>query len=309
LKKKKSDLRKKDLGKRKKLKRKILEPHEAVRQMPIPAFFTSIFSKTSHFCDIVRVLKDEFNPLKTHMENTRTALVTGAGVGIGKGVALALAREGYNVVVADINEERGRQVADEIGQLGARALAVKCDVSSATEVEQMFAWAVQEFGRIDVLVNNAGIYPFVAFENMQEADWDKVMDVNLKGVFFCTKEAVKVMPEGGRIINISSIASMMGFAGLTHYCASKGAVNGMIRALALEMAPKKITVNAVAPGAIQTPGAQMAEEQEKQTLTSIPLKRMGQPEDIANAVVFLASEKSSYITGQVIVVDGGWTVQ
>lgn len=243
------------------------------------------------------------------MDNKKTAIVTGAGVGIGRGIALAMAREGYNVVVADIDEENGKQVSGELAALGTKSLAVKCDVSNAADVERLFARAAEEFGKVDVLVNNAGIYPFVAFEKMQESDWDKVMDVNLKSIFLCSKEALKTMPEGGRIIDISSVASMMGFAGLVHYCATKGGVNGMVRALALEMAPKNITVNAVAPGAIQTPGAQMSEEVTNQTLTMIPLARMGQPEDIANAVVFLASEKSSYITGQVIVVDGGWTVR
>lgn len=240
------------------------------------------------------------------MDNKKTAIVTGAGVGIGRGIAVAMAQEGYDVVVADIDEENSRKVADELAAFGSKSLAVKCDVSNAADVERLFALTAEEFGKVDVLVNNAGIYPFVAFEKMQESDWDKVMDVNLKSIFLCSKEALKTMPEGGRIIDISSVASMMGFAGLVHYCATKGGVNGMVRALALEMAPKNITVNAVAPGAIQTPGAQMSEEVTNQTLTMIPLARMGQPEDIANAVVFLASEKSSYITGQVIVVDGGW---
>ncbi|MDA3815013.1 MAG: SDR family NAD(P)-dependent oxidoreductase [Patescibacteria group bacterium] len=243
------------------------------------------------------------------MENKKTAVVTGAGVGIGKGIALALAKEGYDVVVSDINQENCQQVADEISKVGARSLALKCDVSNSDDVRELFVNSVNEFGKIDVLVNNAGIYPFISFEKIEEADWNRVMDVNMKGVFLCSKEAARIMPEGGNIINISSIASIQGFSGLVHYCASKSGVNGMIRALALELAPKKITVNAVAPGAIQTPGAQMSEENQKQIIAGIPLARIGQPEDIANAVVFLASEKSSYITGQVIVVDGGWTVQ
>lgn len=243
------------------------------------------------------------------MENKKTAIVTGAGAGIGKGIAHALAQEGYNVVVVDLSDENAKQVADELSLLGIKSLAVKCDVSSAKDVERLFAQTVKEFGKVNVLINNAGIYPFVPFEKMQEEDWDKVINVNLKSIFLTCKEALKTMPEGGRIINISSIASIIGFSGLTHYCASKGAINGMIRSLALELAPKNITVNAVAPGAIKTPGAQSSEEIEKQTVSKIPIKRMGQPEDIANAVVFLASEKSSYITGQVIVVDGGWTIQ
>ncbi|MCX6765829.1 MAG: SDR family NAD(P)-dependent oxidoreductase [Candidatus Moranbacteria bacterium] len=243
------------------------------------------------------------------MKNKKTAIVTGAGVGIGRGIALALAEEGYNVVVVDIDQENCQKVADELAKLSTKSLAVKCDVSVSADVAQLFSQTAQEFGQVDVLVNNAGIYPFVSFEKMKESDWDKVIDVNLKSIFLCSKEASAIMPEGGRIINISSIASLMGFSGLVHYCASKGGVNGMTRALALEMASRKITVNAIAPGAIQTPGAQMTEGDKKQTITKIPLVRIGQPEDIANAVVFLASEKSSYITGQVIVVDGGWIVQ
>jgi 3-oxoacyl-[acyl-carrier protein] reductase len=244
-----------------------------------------------------------------HMQKQKIALVTGAGLGIGKGIALALAKEGYAVVASDINEEYGTQTAKEVEALGTKALFIKCDISDASQVKSLFAQVQAVFGQLDVLVNNAGIYPFVSFVDMQESDWDRVMNVNMKGVFFCTKEAVKIMPEGGRIVDVSSIASIQGFAGLVHYCASKGGVNGMVRALALELAPRKITVNAVAPGAIATPGAQMPEENMQQTLAAIPLARMGQSEDIAHAVVFLASEKASYITGQVLVVDGGWTIQ
>ena len=144
---------------------------------------------------------------------------------------------------------------------------------------------------------------------MKESDWDRVIDVNLKSVFLCTQAAIKEMKEGGKIINISSIASLIGFEGLVHYCASKGGLNAMVRALALELAPRKINVNAVAPGGIDTPGAASSEEAKKQTIAMVPLKKLGTPEDIANAVVFLASEKSNYITGQTIVVDGGWTLR
>lgn len=135
------------------------------------------------------------------------------------------------------------------------------------------------------------------------------MDVNLKGIFLTSQAVSKVLPEGGRIINISSIASLVGFQGLTHYCASKGGVNGFTRALALELAFKNITVNSVAPGAIETPGAQMSEEVKQQTISNIPLQRIGKPEDIAHMVTFLASDKSSYITGQTFVVDGGWVLK
>ncbi len=239
----------------------------------------------------------------------KVAIVTGAKCGIGFGIALALAKEGCNVAMGDIDQAGCEKSAAEVEKLGVKTMAIACDVSKKDEVENLVSKTVKEFGKLDILVNNAGIYPFVPFEKMEESDWDKVMNVNLKSIFLCSKEASKIMPEGGRIINISSIASIVGFEGLVHYCASKGGVNGMIRALALEMAKKKITVNGVAPGAIQTPGAQSSEEVQKGTIAMIPLARMGQPEDIANAVVFLASDKSSYITGQIIVVDGGWTVR
>ncbi|MDD4271672.1 MAG: SDR family NAD(P)-dependent oxidoreductase [Patescibacteria group bacterium] len=240
----------------------------------------------------------------------KTAIVTGAGKGIGRGIATALAQTGYNVIVSDISQKDCENTAEELKKTGANAKAVKCDVSDKDQVAELFSQTAKEFGQVDVLVNNAGIYPFKPFEQMEETDWDKVMDVNLKSVFLCSKEAVKVMTAGGRIINISSVAAFIGFEGLVHYCASKGGVNGMIRALALELAPKKITVNAVAPGAIETPGASQPDEKIKQqTISMIPAARMGQPEDIANAVVFLASDKSDYITGQTIIVDGGWTLR
>ncbi|MFA6254603.1 MAG: SDR family NAD(P)-dependent oxidoreductase [Patescibacteria group bacterium] len=249
------------------------------------------------------------------LEN-KVAIVTGARRGIGQAIALALAQEKCNVVVSDIDQNDCKKVAEELEKLGVKALAVKCDVSKKLEVEELFKKTMKEFGQLDILVNNAGIFPFVPFAEMKESDWDKVIDVNLKSVFLCSQEAVKIMSAGGRIINTSSIASFVGFEGLVHYCASKGGINSMIRALALELAPRKITVNAVAPGAIDTPGASQpdqprtaAEAARKQTIAMIPLSRMGQPEDIANAVVFLSSEKASYITGQTIIVDGGWTLR
>ena len=246
----------------------------------------------------------------------KTALVTGASKGIGRGIALALAKEGYNLVIADIDQAALSAVAGEINASGVKVLPVKCDVSRQSEVDKMMKKITAEFGKLDILVNNAGIYPFMPFMKMTEADWDRVMSVNLKSVFLCSQAAAKIMPEGGRIIDISSVAAFIGFSGLVHYCASKGGINAMIRALALALAEKKITVNAVAPGAINTPGASQpdqpraaAEESRKQTIAMIPLARMGEPEDIAEAVVFLASDKASYITGQTIIVDGGWTLR
>jgi 3-oxoacyl-[acyl-carrier protein] reductase len=241
----------------------------------------------------------------------KIAIVTGSARGIGRGIAEELAREGCNIVIADLNQQKDCEpAADEIRKMGVEAIGVGCDVSKKSDVENLINKTLEKFGRIDILVNNAGIYPFKPFLEMQEGDWDKVISINLKSNFLCSQEAAKRMTEGGRIISISSVASLIGFVGLTHYCASKGGINALVRAMALELASKKITVNAVAPGAIQTPGASGgSEEQTKQTIALIPAARMGLPADIANAVAFLASDKSDYITGQVIVVDGGWTLR
>ncbi|MDO8668939.1 MAG: SDR family NAD(P)-dependent oxidoreductase [Candidatus Buchananbacteria bacterium] len=246
----------------------------------------------------------------------KVAIVTGAKQGIGYGIALALAKEGCQVVVSDLSQTDCEKAAAKIKKAGVKTLAVKCDVSKKKEVDNLITKTIKEFKRLDILVNNAGIFPFVSFDKMTEADWDKVIDTNLKSVFLCCQSAVKAMKAGGRIINISSIASFVGFEGLVHYCASKGGINALVRALALELASRKINVNAVAPGAINTPGAKQpdqpktkSEELVKQTITMIPLGRMGEPKDIANAVVFLASNMADYITGQTIIVDGGWTLR
>ncbi len=241
----------------------------------------------------------------------KIAIVTGAKQGIGLGIAIALAKEGCNIVVSDLEQDGCEKAAKEIEKLGVKALPVACDVSKKEMVDEMIAKTIKEFGKLDILVNNAGIYPFVPFKDMTEGDWDKVIDVNLKSMFLCCHAASKEMKSGGKIVNISSIASLVGFNGLVHYCASKGGVNGMTRAMALELAEQKINVNAVAPGAIETPGAStgMTEESKKGTISLIPWGRMGAPEDIANAVAFLASDKADYITGQVLTVDGGWVLR
>lgn len=245
------------------------------------------------------------------MFKNKTAIITGAGQGIGYGIALALAKEGCNVVVSDINQETCDKAAKDFAGFGGKALAIKCDVSNKSEVDNLVAKTMENFGRLDILVNNAGVYPFKPFSQMTETDWDRVMNVNLKSMFLCSQAAANAMKVGSKIVNISSIAAFVGFEGLTHYCASKGGVSSFTRALALELAPKKININAVAPGAIDTPGATgvSTEEIKKQTIAAIPWGRMGLAEDIANAVVFLASEKADYITGQTIIVDGGWTLR
>jgi 3-oxoacyl-[acyl-carrier protein] reductase len=243
----------------------------------------------------------------------KVAIVTGAGQGIGKEIALSLAREGAKVVVSDITDKI-YDVVKEIEGLGSQALAIKTDVSNSKQTEELTKNTIDKFGRIDILVNNAGIYPFKSFLEMKEEDWDKVLNINLKGVFNCTKAVTPMMVKQkyGKIVNIASIAgTRVGYLGLTHYCASKAGIAGFTKALALELSSYKINVNAIAPGAIETPGANgtMDEKTRKGFIESVPLKRFGQPIDIANLAVFLASDESSYITGECIVVDGGLTNQ
>lgn len=242
----------------------------------------------------------------------KVAIVTGAGQGIGKGIALELAREGAKVVVSDIDQEHIDETVKEIKKLGVDAIGVKADVSSSAEVEQMVRKVLVQFKTVGILVNNAGIYPFMPFTEMKEEQWDKVMAVNLKGCFNCTKAvaATMIKQKSGKIVNITSIAGgVVGFPNLAHYCASKGGILGFTRGVALDLAPYKINVNAIAPGAIRTPGTAGSEDMMKQIEQMIPLKRIGEPNDIAKAVTFLASDDASYITGQLLVVDGGWTMQ
>lgn len=241
----------------------------------------------------------------------KVAIITGSKQGIGLGIALAFAKEGCNIVVSDLNQKDCEKVVKKLEKIGVKAVAIACDVSKKDEVDNLVNQTVKKFGKLDILVNNAGIFPYVPFVKMTEADWDRVLDINLKSVFLCSQAAIKKMKAGGKIVNISSVASLVGFEGLVHYCASKGGLNGMIRALALELASKKINVNAVAPGGIETPGATkgMTINIKKETENTIPWKKMGTPDDIAQAVVFLASDKSNYITGQVLVVDGGLTLR
>jgi 3-oxoacyl-[acyl-carrier protein] reductase len=242
----------------------------------------------------------------------KVAIVTGSGQGIGREIALTFAKEGAKVVVSDITEKI-HEVVKEIEALGSQALAVKCDVSKLSDAEKMVKETVKKFGRVDILVNNAGIFPFKPFTEMSEADWDKVLNVNLKGTFNCTKAVIPYMikQKYGKIINISSIAgTVVGFQQLTHYCASKAGIVGFTKALALELAPYGINVNAIAPGPIETPGTQaLGKEVYEQIKKALPIGRWGKPSEIANIALFLASEDSSLITGQCIVADGGYSLQ
>lgn len=242
----------------------------------------------------------------------KTVVVTGAARGIGRGIALAMASAGADVVVSDLTLPECEQVVQEIKSRGKRALAVKTDVSRKQEVEALVNSTVKEFGKLDVMVNNAGIYPMKPFLELDEALLDKVLAVNVKGVMFGMQAAAKqfvAQKKGGRIINVSSIAAQKGYQALAHYCATKGAVSAATRAVALELAPYKINVNAIAPGVIETPGVEKGidENTRKQLALGIPVGRIGKPEDIAALAVFLASDESSFMTGTVVVSDGGQT--
>ena len=251
----------------------------------------------------------------------KTALVTGGAAGIGFGISYRLAEAGAAVVVADINEESAKEAAEKLKGKGWKAAFIRADVSKKEDAEAMIKCAVDTFGGLDILVNNAGIYPNIMVMQMTEEDWDKVVDINLKGVYLCTKAAAEQMikqGKGGKIINITSIDALHPSSpGLAHYDASKHGVWGFTKNIALELAPHKIWVNAIAPGGIQTPGVATTQKKMKAPkgvdmekmleafLAKIPMGRMGEPDDIGKVALFLASDSSSYMTGAQLVVDGG----
>ncbi|MBU5677387.1 3-oxoacyl-[acyl-carrier-protein] reductase [Alkaliphilus sp. MSJ-5] len=239
----------------------------------------------------------------------KTALVTGGSRGIGRSIALALANQGANVIINyTSNEESAAKVVEEIESFNVKALAVKANVSNAEEINDMMDKIEEMFDGIDILVNNAGITRDNLFIRMKEEDWDQVMDINLKGVFLCTKAVVRKMikQKYGKIINLSSVVGVVGNPGQANYCASKAGVIGFTKSLAKEIAGKNITVNAIAPGFIETDMTKVLPENVKESMLEIiPMKKYGKPEDIANLVLFLSSDNASYITGQVIHVDGG----
>jgi len=241
----------------------------------------------------------------------KVVIVTGSRRGIGRTIALTLAKAGANVVVSDINMNDCNKVVEEIKAINGNALAVKADVSNPEDINQMVNLTTEKFGKVDILVNNAGIFIQKPLKDVSEKDFNKIININLKGVFLCSKAVVpEMIKQGkGKIISITSIAGQVGFANSSAYCASKGGIINLTRELALELGQYKINVNAIGPGVIETDMTKALLEDkatEEAILANIPLGRVGKPEDIANAALFLASDKSDYITGITLFVDGGW---
>jgi 2-deoxy-D-gluconate 3-dehydrogenase len=242
----------------------------------------------------------------------KVAIVTGGAMGIGQGIAFRLAEAGAAVMIADVKLEAAEDTASQIRVGGGQAKAIKADASSVADAKRTVQETVRAFGRLDILVNNAGVYPFAPALEVTEALWDKVVDINLKGLFFYTQAAAQEMvneDHAGKIINIASIDALHPTGNLVHYDASKGGVVMVTKALALEFGPRSISINAIAPGGIQTPGASSpstSDEMIQAFAARIPMRRMGVPDDIAKVVLFLASGASDYMTGSVVVVDGGF---
>ena len=242
------------------------------------------------------------------MSENKVAIVTGSARGIGKAIALKLAQEGYNVVISDILEDAAKETAREIEALGVKSLVVVADVSKAEDARKLIDETVQAFGQVDVLVNNAGITRDNLAIRMSEAEWDSVLNINLKGTFLCSQAAAKVMMKkrSGRIINIASVSGILGTAGQANYASSKAGVIALTKAFARELGARNITVNAIAPGFIATEMTEKLPDNVKEEyLKQIPLKRAGTPQDVANVVAFLASDAAGYVTGTTLIVSGG----
>jgi 3-oxoacyl-[acyl-carrier protein] reductase len=238
----------------------------------------------------------------------QVGIVTGGARGIGKAIAEGLAKSGVDLVIAGRNLDAANETAAALTAFGVKAMGVKLDVSNSEEVEKTFEGIRKEFQRIDILINNAGITKDGLLLRMSEVAWDSVIDINLKGVFLCSREAIKDMAKQryGRIVNITSVAAFMGNPGQANYSASKAGIVGFTKTIAREYAIRGITVNAVAPGFIETAMTDVLSDRVKEEMKKlIPLGRFGTVEDVANAVIFLASPDSGYITGQVIHVNGG----
>jgi len=239
----------------------------------------------------------------------KVAIITGSAQGIGKSIAEAFAKEGAKITICDVNEELSNNTSQEISKkYDAETLSVKVNVTVPSDCDNLIKAALDKWGQIDVLVNNAGITKDNLLMRMSEAEWDAVISVNLKGAFNCTKSVVRPMMKkrNGRIINICSVVGLMGNAGQANYSASKGGLIAMTKTCAREFASRNILVNGIAPGFIKTAMTdKLSEEQKKQLNSLIPLTRLGEAEDVANAAVFLSTDESSYITGQILSVNGG----
>lgn len=245
---------------------------------------------------------------------TKVAIVTGAASGIGLGIAELFTKEGAKVIFSDINKS-GKHAAETAAAADKNnAVFIECDISNVESVKNLVAKTLEAFGTVDILINNAGILNQKSISETTHEEWNAVINTNLKGPFLLTREVLPIFEKHGKgkIVNIASIAGIIGYENLSVYCASKGGIIAMTRSLALEFAPKKINVNCICPGAIKTAMTKVIEVNEailKQTLMSIPAGRMGNPSDIANAALYLASDESDYVTGASIVVDGGWSVR
>lgn len=239
----------------------------------------------------------------------RVAIITGAGQGIGRALALGLAREGARVVIADINQTSAASVQSEIKAAAGIALASTTNVSDEQSVQAMVESSLREFGKVDILINNAGIFPVSSVEEMSEDEWDRVIGTNLVGAFLCSRAvANKFIEQGsGKVISITSGRALQGGRNAAHYASSKAGIIGFSKALALELAPYQITVNVICPGITDTaqPRGHLSEEQIYAQAQKIPLGRIGQPEDLVGTAVFLASEAAAFITGQTVIVNGG----
>ncbi len=243
----------------------------------------------------------------------KVALITGGGTGIGAGIAHMFAREGAQVVVCGRREDPLKKVVDEIDQSGGEAIYCVADISSQEQIQEMIETVTMKFGSIDILVNNAGVYIPDDVTSTSEQEWDRVMNIDAKGVYLMSKAVLPDMIKKGtgKIVNIASIAGLIGFEKSAAYCAAKGAVVNLTREMALDYAPKGICVNAIAPGVIDTDMAKafLSNEQAKQGfLSKTPVGRVGTPEDIAYGAVYLASDESNFVVGQTLVIDGGWTI-
>lgn len=244
----------------------------------------------------------------------KVSLVTGAGQGIGKAIAMAFANEGSKVVVNDSNLETAQATTKEIEKMGGEALAIKADVSQKEAVKRMFQELLGKFGRIDILVNNAGVQTETPFLSLSEEEWDRIINVNLKGTFLCSQLAAQAMVKqkgSGKIINISSVHQFLPRTNIAHYAASKGGIMMLTKVIALELAHYKINVNCIAPGVVATAMNEVivkSPQKRKETSSNIPLGKIAEPEEIAQTTVFLASDDSNYITGTTIYADGGLTL-